>query len=368
MEVWLHALHMHPGLTNQLATIARLSDAETRSITPENPTGARGGGARAVPAPDSPARDLGVGWKARPCVPVGPGETLVLADVEGPGCLQHLWMTPTGVWRQCILRFTWDGHDAPAIEVPLADFFCSTWADRESFVPVVSEPITVNPGSGFNCWWPMPFRSRARVTLENRGDAEMMLFWQIDYVLAPVREDAAYLHAQLRQLLPVDGVIHTILDGVRGRGHYVGTSLAWRTHRPGWWGEGEVKFFVDGDPDDAPTICGTGTEDYFCGSYDFEDLSRKRYVPFNTPWAGLPDVRPRDRIYEAGQRFTMYRWHIPDPIRFRADLRVTVQSLQWTDRGTFAHRADDLISVAWWYQRPPAAPFPPLPEDALVLD
>jgi hypothetical protein len=359
---------MHDGLSNDLGSIFRLSAARTRSVSPENPSGEPGGGARSEPEPaDGPARELGHGWKCRPCVPVGPGETLVLADVQGPGCLQHLWMTPTGTWRECILRFYWDGAEAPAIEVPLADFFCATWADRRRFVPVVSQPICVNPGSAFNCYWPMPFRQRARVTLQNVGLDSMMLFWQLDYALNDVPADAAYLHAQYRQSVPVAGGVHTILDGVRGKGHYVGTSMAWRTHRDGWWGEGEVKFFLDSDGAD-PTICGTGTEDYFCGSYDFEDLGAKRYVPFNTPFAGLPDVRPLDAIYQSGQRFSMYRWHIPDPIRFEEALRVTVQAMGWQQGGLFALLEDDIASVAWWYQRSPAAPFPDLPDrEALAL-
>jgi hypothetical protein len=137
---------------------------------------------------------------------------------------------------------------------------------------------------------------------------------------------------------------------------------------PGWWGEGEIKFFMDGDRE-FPTICGTGTEDYFCGSYNFDTKGTdgtNRYTVFNTPYAGLAQVLPADQIYQPGQKFGLYRWHIPDPIRFEADLKVTIQALGWQEGGRYLQLKDDIASVAYWYQAEPHAPFPALPtRDAL---
>jgi len=161
-----------------------------------------------------------------------------------------------------------------------------------------------------------------------------------------------------------------ILDGVRGKGRYVGTFLAWRQLCTGWFGEGEIKFFIDGD-DLYPTICGTGTEDYFCGAYNFDVGSMARdpavppaYVAFNSPYAGLPQVIRPDGLYKSQQRFGLYRWHIMDPVRFAADLRVTIQALGWRtskDR-RYLPLQDDIASVAFWYQTLPTAPFPALPD------
>jgi hypothetical protein len=163
--------------------------------------------------------------------------------------------------------------------------------------------------------------------MTNRGDAPMLLYYQINYALTEVADDAGYFHAQFRRVNPLPyGEVHTIVDGVRGRGHYVGTYIAWGVNNTGWWGEGEVKFYLDGDQD-FPTICGTGTEDYFCGSYNF-DVGKENggYREFTTPYAGLAQVIRPDGLYQSQQRFGMYRWHIMDPIRFRSDLRVTIQA------------------------------------------
>ncbi len=342
--------------------LSRLVRADSRAVTPENPTGAKGGGARALPEGAShPARELGVGWKCRPFIVVAPGATAVLADLEGPGVLQHLWITATGVWRHLILRMTWDDHAHPSVECPLGDFFASGWASRETFAPVVSAAVCVNPGSAFNCYWEMPFRRRARITLENRATTEATLYYQFDYTLADVPADAAYFHAQFRRVNPTPyQKEYVILDNVRGRGHYVGTYLAWGVNNNGWWGEGEVKFFLDGDRE-FPTICGTGTEDYFCGSYNFENLKERRYQEYNTPYAGLPQVLRPDGVYVSQTRFSLYRWHLPDPVRFAQDLRVTVQALGWRSDHRFLPLRDDIASVAYWYQDTPADAWPELP-------
>jgi hypothetical protein len=352
------------GLGLHLGNLSRLSEAESRSISPENPTGERGKGAMAIPdSSTSPARDLGQGWKVSPYIVIKQGETATLADIAGPGAIQQIWMTPTGAWRDSILRFYWDGADTPAVECPVGDFFACGW---NKYAQVSSLAVCVNPGSAFNCYWEMPFRTSCRITMTNIGEVAMILFYQINYTLTEVPEDAGYFHAQFRRVNPLPyGEVHTLVDGVRGRGHYVGTYLAWGVNNAGWWGEGEVKFFLDGDRE-FPTMCGTGTEDYFCGSYNF-DVGKENggYREFTTPYAGLAQVIRPDGLYQSQQRFGMYRWHIMDPIRFKRDLRVTIQALGWRGdprKGArFLQLQDDIASVAYWYQTLPAAPFPALP-------
>lgn len=346
------------GMGLGLGNLSRLADARTRSITAENRTGAKGGGGRAAEGVGSEAAaELGVGWKLSPCDKVAAGETLVIADVEGPGVIQHVWMTLTGHWRFWILRVYWDDAEHPSIEVPAGDFFCCGWG---SYAQVNALPVNVNPGSGFNCFWEMPFRKRCRITLENLSDEEGLAFYQVDYALCAVPDDAAYLHAQFRRANPVKrGEDFTLVDGVRGRGHHVGTYLCWGLNEQGWWGEGEVKVFLDGD-DEFPTICGTGTEDYFGGSYNFEHDGR--YQEYSAPFLGMPQVLRPNGLYRSQQRFGLYRFHVMDPIRFERDLRITVQCLGWRlGAKRYLVRQDDLASTVFWYQTLPHAPFPPLP-------
>ena len=258
------------GLGMHLGNLSRLSDAETRSISAENPTGAKGRGGMAKEGNTAIfARELGQGWKISPSISLEGNETTTLADIEGPGAIQHIWITAhPSVWRRLMLRLYWDDEITASIEVPLGDFFCNGWCERTN---VNSLPISVNPAGGFNSYWEMPFRGRARVTLENlSADLVESVFYQIDYALTDVPIDCAYLHAQWRRSNPVRiQEVHTILGGVQGRGHYVGTYIAWGVNNNGWWGEGELKFYVDGD-EDWPSICGTGTEDYFGGAWGFE--------------------------------------------------------------------------------------------------
>ncbi|HEU5078471.1 MAG TPA: glycoside hydrolase family 172 protein [Opitutaceae bacterium] len=358
------------SLIAPLTGLSRILNVDTRSITPENPTGAKGGGAQADPVgADHPARELGRGWKCRPYIVIKSGETAELASIDGPGALQHIWMTPTSVWRDLILRFYWDDQTHPSVECPVGDFFACGWGNRENFNPVVSAAVCVNPGSAFNCYWEMPFQRRCRITMENRGVADSVLFYQIDYALGAVPDNSGYFHAQFRRVNPLPEMQpYTILDGVRGAGHYVGTTMCWGVNNDGWWGEGEVKFFLDGDAPDAPTICGTGTEDYFCGSFNFENKREKRYQEFNTPYAGMPHVLRPDGLYRSQQRFGLYRWHLLDPIRFAKDIRVTCQALGWRSERRFLPLRDDIASVAFWYQQLPTIPFPPLPtRDALEI-
>jgi hypothetical protein len=348
------------GLDVNMSNLYRLSDAKTRSISPENPTGAPGRGGMATleeGVSGRQARELGVGWKVNPYVFIEPGQTHVLADIEGPGAIQHIWMTPTRAWRFSVIRFYWDDEKTPSVEVPVGDFFGMGWGE---YAPLNSLPVVVNPGSAFNCFWVMPFRKKCRITMENIGHERMSVYYQITYTLTEVPEDAAYFHAQFRRSNPTQGALHTLVDGIKGKGHYVGTYMAWQVNNKGWWGEGEIKFFMDGDKQ-FPTICGTGTEDYFLGSYNFENKKTRQYEEFSTPYAGMHQVIRPDGLYDSQQRFGLYRWHIQDPIRFEKELKVTIQDLGWRSEGRYLPQKSDISSVVYWYQAEPHAPFPALP-------
>ena len=351
------------GLGMNLGNLSRLSRAQTRSISAENPTGERGGGARAIPDDTHPSRELGEGWKVRPSISIAGNETVTLADIAGPGAIQHIWLTvhPTQ-WRRLVIRAYWDEEKTPSIEVPLGDFFCSGWGERCN---IAAAPVVVNPAGGFNCYWEMPFREHARITVENlTGDAIPGFYYQVTYTLTDIPTDRAYLHAQWRRSNPTEGAEHTLIDGVSGPGHHVGTYLAWQVNNTGWWGEGELKWYMDGD-DRYPTICGTGTEDYFGGAWNFEH-PLGQYGTFSTPYLGLPQVIRPDGLYRSQTRFGLYRFHVMDPIRYRDELKITVQDLGWRsklgDRARFLPQQSDIASTTWWYQREPHAPFPTLPD------
>ncbi len=355
------------GLAVDMSSLYRLSKAKTRSISPENFTGEKGKGGMATEGTGKEsARDLGQKWKVSPSVKIDAGQTFTLAEIAGPGAIQHIWMTPTGNWRFSILRFYWDGERSPSVEAPVGDFFASGLG---TYGQLSSLAVAVNPGSAFNCYWVMPFRKSARITLENLDEKEMVLYYQVTYALGEVPPDAGYFHAQFRRSNPhAYKQDYAILEGVRGQGHYVGTHLVWGVHNNGWWGEGEIKFFLDGDAE-FPTICGTGTEDYFGGSYNFENQKTKQYQEFTTPYSGLSLVLRPDGLYQSQQRFSLYRWHIADPIRFDRDLKVTIQTLGWRSGGHYLPLQDDIASVAYWYQQEPHAAFPALPgKDALELN
>ena len=344
-------------MMHQLST---LSTAESRSISPENFTGAKGKGGMAEEGTGAAcARDLGPGWKISPSVVIEAGTTFEMADIEGPGTIEQIWLTPTGNWRFSILRIYWDDQQHPSVECPVGDFFACGWGQ---YAQVSSLAVCVNPGSAFNCYWSMPFRRRCRITLENIASDDMRLYYQINYALAPVSDEAAYFHAQFRRVNPLPyKEVYTLLDGVEGQGHFAGTYMAWGVNNSGWWGEGEIKFYLDGDRE-FPTVCGTGTEDYFCGSYNFENKASGQYQEYTTPYAGMPQVLRPDGVYRSQMRFGLYRWHITDPVRFKKDLRVTIQALGWREGGRYLPLQDDIASVVYWYQTLPGEPFPPLPE------
>jgi hypothetical protein len=346
-----------PTPTYELGNLFLLDGAETRSVSAENPSGEKGRGGMANPDSTRNSRftnarsadSLGIGWKVQPFIAIEAGETATLMDVDGSGLIQHIWIT--GANRNHIIRFYWDNEETPSVEAPLPDFFA---VGHEMYVPFNSAVVTVNHRNAMNCFWPMPFRKHARVTVTNEGaQATNLIAYQITYALTKVPRNAAYLHAQWRKANSRDQNPFVILDGVKGDGRYVGTFLAWtQMTDTNWWGEGEVKFFMDGDAE-FPTYCGTGLEDYFLNSYGFSQ-------PYAGLYSGAPLAEPET---DSLPNYTsVYRWHVHDPIIFHKDLRVTIQSLGWyRDAPKYRKLNDDIASVAYWYQTEPHQPFPALP-------
>ena len=352
------------GMGFGLSTAPLMTNGKTRSISAENPNGEVGAGGKK-------ASNLGVSRKGRPCITLPRGKTVVLADIKGMGIIQHFWITVTDktekgyfVLRDLVLRMYWDDEKSPSVEVPLGDFFCNGFGARCN---VNSLPIAVNPTGGMNCYFPMPFRKRAKITVENQHAEDIPgFFYQFNYTLVDeIPKEAAYFHAQWRrENITQIGKDYTILAGVKGKGQYVGTYLAWASLERYWWGEGEIKFYIDGDRD-YPTICGTGTEDYFGGAWCFYEKRDGKIVetPFNTPFLGYPfyskaddtrkDIFGEDSVPMHG----LYRWHLMDPIRFENELRVTIQQIGHNSRELF-ERADDVSSIAYWYQAEPHSDFP----------
>lgn len=274
--------------------------------------------------------------------------------------------------RDLIIRIYWDDQESPSVEVPMGDFFC---CGLNNYAHVDSLPVSVNPGRALNCFWEMPYQKSARITLENRDPLQKAtVYYQINYTETEVPDDCAYFHAQFRRTNPVPYKgLHTLLDGVEGQGQYVGTYMTWGVNNNGWWGEGEIKFFID-DDGEFPTICGTGTEDYFLGSHNYDigvaiKSRESAYSAYSTAYAGVPEVQRPDGVYNSQHRFGMYRWHIPDPIRFEKSIKVNIQALGWRDFGNWGGDVnkrrylplqDDVSSVSFWYQILPTVAFPAL--------
>jgi hypothetical protein len=342
-----------------LDRLAFLGRGQSRSISPENFDGAKGGGGRATDGTGAySARELGVGWKVSPSIEI-PGEaTAEIAAIDGPGVITHMWLTThRDHWRSLVLRAHWDGSSRPAVEVPVGDFFGQGWCE---FAQLSSVPVAVNPHGGFNSYWPMPFPAEARLTLENLAPAPATVYYQINYEIDVDVTGAGYLHTQFHRDNPLPvGDTHPIVDRVTGSGKYVGTYLAWGVNRPGWWGEGEIRFYLDGDRE-YPTICGTGTEDYFGGAWNF-DVPGHGYTAYSTPYLGLHQVLSPDGLYRSQQRFGMYRWHVRDPIRFHTDLRVDIQALGWKSGQRYQPLHDDIASTAFFYLDTPGTTGPSLP-------
>lgn len=353
-----------------LSDLPKMVGVVTRQISAENPTGAKGCACGSVPNPTDPdlpfskyAVDLGKGWKVRPFVPVDAGDTLLVADIEGPGVINELFLTSdTARFSELVLRIFWDGEKDPSVEVPMGAFFCMGF-DRFPHT-VSSYPITVAPYRGMSCYWQMPFRKHARITLTNEGTNRVnVIAYKVLYKLMDVSTDTAYFHAQYRRAITrIENPDYTILDGVIGKGLYVGTYLMYNISESGWWGEGEVKFFIDGDRE-QPTLCDNGTEDYFGGAWNFgsfmpgkPDSKEER---FESPFLGMPLAVYENR--EGPRKFGLYRFHIYDSIGFSENLKVTVQLLGWYPNQKYRPLSDDVASVAYWYQYEPHSIFPRFP-------
>lgn len=342
----------------------------SRAINAENPTGEAG-------AAGSASSNLGPGRKGSAWYELEAGATVTLADIDGPGVIRHIWITvidrtPAGpfVLRDLVLRAYWDGAEHPQVEVPLGDFFCNGFGQRAL---VTSEPIVVAPTGGMNSYFPMPFRSGARIEIasEHGGDIGHV-FFQIDYTTGDDFDDwPGYFHAQWRRSNGTTalGEDHVIVDGIEGTGTYVGTYVALASLQRYWWGEGEVKFFVDDDTD-LPTLCSTGLEDYAGGAWAFQDALRAEPEPlpitFSAPYFGYPFASAKDET-KASEFWTpmlpmhaVYRWHLPDPVYFQERLRVTLQQIGTWEHGLF-ERADDISTTAYWYQTELGTRFPDLP-------
>ncbi len=358
-----------------------LNDTVSKTISPENPTGAKGCGAMAEPLPGSAGERLGKGWKSRPFITIPPKSTYTLVDIEGEGEIKSIWLTGE-VDQGAIIRMYWDNQEQASVESTLTEFFLygfappfkieeNTW-NKGPIYKVDSALMAVNPNRGFNSYIPMPFRKRAVITIENRTVNPKVIYYQVNYEEKSIPQEAGYFHAQLRVSMPVPYKgVHTVIDGIKGKGTYIGTALYVGLNRASrWWGEGEFKFYMDGDQE-YPSVCTTGLEDYFCGAFNWDTESE--YQTYNSQYAGMPHVGKPDGLYEVQQRFNLYRWHVVDPIRFDSELKVTVQDLGWikNDEGKWSHflpREDDFISVAYWYQQLPTAPFPKLIDHETLIE
>jgi hypothetical protein len=299
---------------------------------------------------------------------VSPGETLTLLDDPGPGIITHIWITIASPekyhLKRLVLRMYWDGEASASVEAPIGDFFGLGLGD---YVLFQSTPLDVAPDKALNCFFPMPFRKRARITVSNEGqEAVDAFYFNIDYQawkqdLAP---DTLYFHAQYRQATPAPGWTNrweandaAAVNGKKnlggednyvwleasGQGQFAGVTMSILQNQDGWWGEGDDMFFVDGEK--RPSINGTGSEDYFLGAWAFGDH------PFSYALFGAPVKGPE----LAGSRSSVYRFHLDSPIPFTKSLRATIE------HGHANHRSDNFFSVAYWYQKEPHAAFPPLP-------
>jgi hypothetical protein len=289
------------------------------------------------------------GWKISPSIRIAAGETREIANIDGMGAIQQIWLTPTGNFRLQIIRIYWDDQVNPSVECPLGDFLLSGWG---KYAQLSSLAVCVNPGSAFNCYWEMPFRKRCRITVSNISDKEVTLYYQINYTLTDVPADCAYFHAQYRRHNPLPyATDHTILDGVIGHRSYV--RHLHRLGRQQLWlvGRKARLSFLWMVMVDSPRFVGLAPKITFVDRTTLTSVpANGGYREFTTPYAGLSQVIRPDGTYQSQTRFGMYRWHIMDPIRFQQDLRVTIQALGWRSDGRYLPLQDDISSVAYWYR------------------
>ncbi len=336
----------------------------TRMISAENPTGEKSGGCHAKINPQDPdlywsKNSIREGYKVNPFIRIDKNSKKVIADYKGTGVIKNIFLTSDRAnFSELILRIYWDEETSPSVECPLGMFFCMGHDQHPHLVN--SLPIVVAPHRGLNCYFEMPFRKGFKIEIENEGDD---MTWILAYKIIFEEKsvgDVAYFHAQYRHTLTTsENPTHIILDGVQGEGVYVGTYLAWSEFHERWWGEGEVKFYIDGDQQ-YPTICDNGTEDYFGGAWNFGGygiVKDSDEILYQTPYLGLSlvDVKKRPK------RFSMHRFHIVDPIGFQKDLKVTVDTIGWKEDFTsYEHHDEDIKSVAFYYQKEPHVAFPKL--------
>ena len=313
---------------------------ETRSISFENPTGARGEGGKA-------SSKLGQGRKGIPSKTINPGETVTLCDIKVPGTIRHIWMTtqrnPENL-RSIVIRAYWDDQNHPSIECPVGDFMGFAHGKVMSYDSAVH---SCGKNAGMNIWLPMPFTKRARITFTNEGDKGIPLFYQIDYTTGDShKEDVDRLHVLFRRENPTTlKQDFTILPRRICKGRYIGAVLGIGYDDKRWWGEGEIKIYMDGDTD-FPTICGTGSEDYVCLSYGMQQ------TPFLYNGCSLNDTE--------GKFVSMYRWHLPDPIYWKEECRITIQQIGWSNEGLY-ERQDDWSTATFWYEPVPSTQLPEMP-------
>lgn len=321
---------------------------KSRAITAENFDGSKGRGGMATEGMGKiPSGELGQTYKISPCVCVHGQTEFTVCDIKGSGEVNHIWMTcaPVG-FAGFTVEFYYDGASFPSVSLPLGKLF-AIGHDQKSIVNSLA--VTVNPAGGMNLYWPIPFRKGLKILLKNTTNEDIVIYYQVDYQLKRIPLSTCYFHAFYSQSLPVEAKQnHVVLHKIHGKGTYVGTFMTFKTDFTTWWGEGEFKFFIDGD-DKFPTICGTGTEDYFGGAWNFEQPAGK-YRYYSTAYQGLVDVIPDDAIYVTDQKFSMYRWHIADPIYFAKDLRVEVQAIGWeTGLQRYRPLSPEITTVAYVY-------------------
>jgi len=322
---------------------------ESRSISFENPEGTKGGGGTA-------ANHLGVGRKGMAMRPIAKGTSVTLCDIQGSGTIRHIWMTgdfnpKPHLLREIVVRAWWDGQEHPSIECPLGDFMGLA---QSRVAPYESAVHSIGNNAALNIWLPMPFTSAARIEFANESGEDCMLYYQIDYTLGDKHPaDVGRMHTLFRRENPTTlKKDFELLPKRTGKGRFIGAVMGVRYEDPQWWGEGEVKFFIDGD-EEFPTICGTGSEDYICLSYGMQETTRL-YHGCNLN---------RDALVG------MYRWHLADPIVWSDDIRVTVQQIGWNNErkpeyvgGHYYERQDDWSTATFWYEPIPSEPLPKMPD------
>jgi len=311
----------------------------SRSISFENPTGAPGEGGKA-------ASHLGPGRKGAPSRRIDPGETVDLCDIEGPGTIRHIWLTTArepAAQRALVVRAYWEGQEHPSIECPVGDLFGFA---HGKIMPYDSAVHSVGSTGGRNIWLPMPFVKRARFTFTNEWEKAVPLYYQIDYTIGDRHGDGVgRLHVLFRRENPTtEKHDFELLPERNNQGRFIGSVIGVRNLHPDqWWGEGEVKVYMDGDTD-YPTICGTGSEDYVGLAWGIQQ------TPFFYNGCSLNEKN----------FISMYRWHLPDPIAWQKQARITIQQIAW--KNGLAETVDDWCCASFWYEPTPSAPLPAMPD------